>query len=734
MAHEIESALSSSLAEDDPDLNGFKAWLWSRERRLRWDNVINWMAEPTVQSVHIARLLTFTGQMGPAHDHWDVSDAAANVLRAAVLQCGRGSLLEFAKAFEALGAPPSLFIRVWYRAQGARMTSGWPAECVWPFFANSPEALEAGFDPTSPYAKEPGFDRCRLLDALAALPELSAAALARVVELATTPCRRTRDAAARFLQGAPGAQEVAVQRLTASFKIEKNETARDLILTALESLGDPVERHLPKEDLSRAAVVELAKPAPAALAWFPFAQLPLVHWAGGEDAVSPEVIQWFVIQSHRLKNPQPGATMRRYCQMFLPADREALEVFALGAWMANDLTPGSSGVSSRGVLALVAACGGAHVSAMAHQYLKEWHGVRPAQCRALLQMLAATDHPASMQLLLSAAERFRVKSVREEAAKQSQHLAARKGWSAEELSDRTIPWWGLDETGALSVSCDGSRLTALLTESLEIELTGAGEPPTEAQKTELSAIRHELRTLLRLQRDRLYEAMCGGRLWPFEDWSLFLRAHPVLRFYCRRLVWGVMEDGQITDTFRPLADGALTSAAGAVIQPSIDALVTLTHDCNSEVSIGDAWREHFKTHELSPLFPQFGRGALYPAADQLDDISLDDREGVIIDTLKLRDAAAEYGYCRGPEESGGWCFSYVKRFPALALEAVVEFTGDQAPEHNRYVALRRLSLRSLAPVNAGAPTPLGEIPPILLSECWNDLHQIAASGAEPPTS
>lgn len=733
LAHEIESAVYTSPAEDDPDANAFKQWLWSRERRLHWGNVVLWASDPSVRPIHIARLLTFTGQMrNDSGDGWSLSHTAASVLRAVVLQCGKGSLLEFARSFEALGAPPSLFIREWYTRRGAQMTSGWPADCVWPFFASSPEALDAGFDPAASEAAPSGFDRLRLFDALASLPELSGSLQSRVIELAAAPDLPTRAAAMRLLGLIPDGVEAAVEYLTASARSEKDEAARDRLLSALTSLGEPIERHLLRQDLAVAAFVELSKRTPVALAWFPFAQLPEVRWASDQEPVSPEIVQWFIIRSHRLKNTQPGAIMRRYCQMFESSDREALGVFTLGAWMAKDLTSGGSGVSSRGLLALVASCGGAHVAAMSHQYLKEWRNLRPAQCRALLQMLAATDHPAAMQLLLTAAERFRARGLADEIGRQVTHLASRMGWTAEELNDRSIPRLGLDESGVLSIDCGGGvALAARLTERLEIEPANDAEPASDTRRKALSAVRSELRTVLCQQRDRLYEAMCGGRTWPFEDWSLFIRAHPVLRYYCRRLVWAIIQDDEITSSFRPLSGGSLTSATDDIVQPPLDARVTLLHDCTTDDAAREAWRDHFKRNELSPLFPQFGRGPLFLSGDQLDDISLDDCEGVVIDTLKLRDAAAEHGYARGPEDREGWCFSYVRRFPTLSLEAVIEFTGDQAPEHNRYVALRCLSLRSLARGEGASPVPLSEIPPVLLSECWNDLHEIAALGSSP---
>jgi hypothetical protein len=69
----------------------------------------------------------------------------------------------------------------------------------------------------------------------------------------------------------------------------------------------------------------------------------------------------------------------------------------------------------------------------------------------------------------------------------------------------------------------------------------------------------------------------------------------------------------------------------------------------------------------------------------------------------------------------------------LGIEAVLEFTGNGLPEQNRTVALTTLHFERVAaegePANPGAKMALGEMPPVLLSECWNDIRQIAAEGS-----
>src|SRR2546427_7931299 len=96
------------------------------------------------------------------------------------------------------------------------------------------------------------------------------------------------------------------------------------------------------------------------------------------------------------------------------------------------------------------------------RYLKEWYGIRGAQCKALIQMLAWVDHPAAIQLLLSVGNRFRTKGIREEAEKYVQLLAERKGWTRDELSDRTIPTAGFDEEGKLEIDYGARKFVATL--------------------------------------------------------------------------------------------------------------------------------------------------------------------------------------------------------------------------------------------------------------------------------
>jgi hypothetical protein len=373
--------------------------------------------------------------------------------------------------------------------------------------------------------------------------------------------------------------------------------------------------------------------------------------------------------------------------------------------------------------------------------------MRAAQCRALLQMLVWVEHKTATQLLLAVGSRFRTKSIQEEANKQATALAERKGWTVAELADRTIPSAGLDDDGVLVLDFGPRQFTAKLNEDLEFVLTDPDGKPIkslpeprkdddEAKATETkkfySAAKKELKSVVGLQRDRLYEAMCTQRTWPFEDWNTYLNRHPIARHHCQRLVWAIVREDKVVNLFRPLADGSLTDVNDDPLTIKPDESIRLAHECQIKPEESQAWRNHFKDYEIEPLFEQFGRPNFDLPEERKQEDELADFRGHLVETFKLRGRATKLGYTRGQAQDGGWFFDYQKRFPTLGINAVLEFTGNGMPEENRTVALTSFHFDRVSPDGGGAQgdakMTLGEVPPVLLTECWNDIRQIAAEG------
>jgi hypothetical protein len=542
----------------------------------------------------------------------------------------------------------------------------------------------------------------------------------------------------------------AIEPLIAAAKREEKLETRHAMLIALELLDAPLDTFLDRSALQREAASGLAGGIPPELEWFPFPRLPPVHWSDTNQPVAPEIVQWWVIAGFKRKDPQPGLLVRRFCAQLVPAERLSLGQFVLDTWVAQEAytRKGPVALTCKGILALAGACCGGQAAATAGRYLAKWPRKRAGQCRALVQMLAWVDHPAAMQLLLAVSSRFRPATVQDEARQLSMALAERKHWTLEQMADRAIPCAGLDEKGELQLSYGVRGFTARLDAQLQLSLVdSAGKPlktlpaprkaddaalAQEARKT-FSAATKELKSILQIQRQRLYEAMCVQRGWSFEDWDLCLHRHPVMRHLCQRLVWAAVREGESALCFRSLADGSLTDAHDNAVRLQSGHRISLAHQTGLPAEACRDWEQHLADYEVQPLFPQFGLPSPSLSPGQPQQTDLGDFKGYLIDAFTLRGKAGGLGYNRGLALDGGVFYEYLKPFPSLGINAVIAFTGNAMPEQNRKVALTELYF---SPVNdpenplseRQTRIPLAEVPPHLLCECWNHLRAIAAGG------
>lgn len=690
----------------------------------------------------------------------------------------------------------------------------WEDEAVWPYFAERPHLLEACFQRNS-NERYAAYGRKNAFDVLRAFPEAPPSLLKVMWELALGNAKSDRAAAQAVVEKSPGWQErvigaladgafarraiaaqwlgkrgvaAAVEPLKQAMKQEKQDVAKAAMMEALERLDVAIEQFLNRGQLGKEAEKTVKKGVPLQLAWFPFDRLPEVHWKDNGQPVPPEIIQHFLLQAFRMKTPEPSPLLRRYCEMFDPAERERLGDFVFQQWLERDLKHkytedearaeakknapnhpwfyGSlpdmekmlyetyrrervSAIKEKGLLAVAGACCGPNSVRQIEAYLKEWYGYRASQCKALIAMLASVEHPSAVQLLLSTANRFRTKSIRQEAEKYVHLLAERKDWTIGQLADRTIPSAGFDESGSVALDFGPRQFVVKLDDRLNVSLLNEGgkaikslpapgknddAEKAQAAKKQFAALKKELKQIVKQQTERLYESMCTERTWRFDEWDEHLLRHPIVRTLCRRLVWAVMRDDVVTQTFRPLEDGTLTDVEDNAVSVAPDATLRIAHSVLVPAETAAAWQTHLADYEVAPLFSQFGRAAYKTPEEKRSETEMTEFEGWIVETFTLRGIAAKAGYTRGAPQDGGWFHEYHKQFTGLGLQATIEFSGNSLPEENRKAALIKLYFTRLSPqeLNDGyhrpAPLRLGDVPPVLLSECYQDLRAMASSG------
>lgn len=594
-----------------------------------------------------------------------------------------------------------------------------------------------------------------------------------------------RAVAARWL--GKRSERRAAERLRAVLAKEKNAVVQDALLTALANLGVESEDLFDVDRLTADAKRRISKaPLPPGLSWIPFDSLPAIRNRRTGEPIDRSLAVWWVVQAFKLKSPEPGGLLRR---QLATVDRDDLQTFGeavLRAWIDFDTMPmtqsevsdaarrelsrlkkeasywgdelalpsipeierrlsaqpSGSAIKAKGILAIAATAGGGSVVRLAIEYVREWYGLRAAQCKALVRMLAWIDDREAIQFLTATARRFWTAGVRTEAQRALEALAERRGWPVEKLADCMVPDAGLDGHGRMVLDFGARRFVAELDPGLRLQVRdesgdlrkdlpkpGVRDDPNlaEAARKQFGKARRLLRVVGKEQTDRLFAAVCVQRRWPREDWQDDLLRHPVLERLCRRLVWR-WESGERFATFRPVGDQRAIHADGATTKLPDDATVFLAHDLNTTPSEAIPWIEHFEGYAVEPLFPQLNRGLPDLAGTELSGLSIDDFSGASIDVSRLGVVARRLGYQRGEAIDGPTFYDYRRQFPALRLEVRIDFSGQDFGEHGPHKAeLGALTFWRKGPQAGGATRrlSLADVPPVLLVESYRDYREIA---------
>ena len=639
-------------------------------------------------------------------------------------------------------------------------------EVSWPWYAEHLELLRKSLTNTETAP--------RALEIIEAFPRIPAELLPVIAEIAVGSSKVNRPLAQAALRSHPRVRELAEQGLAArtvegrvsaaawvgslgraasvpavrtALAKEKKEVVRAALLSALGRCGGDARELLSPEVLGAEAVRGLADGTPASLNWFDMEALPAATWADG-SAIDPRIIQWWVVLAEKLKNPSGRGLIDLYLSLLKPADAAAISAHVTRSWMVKDThrpsaahrrTYTSSAMADKGLLAFAVRMEGGELAGLVRSYMRD-NPSRRAQFEALVHALHANSSPEALQVLLSIARRHKMSSVQRTAEALAQEVAEERGWSAEELADRTIPTAGFSDDGLLHVSYGPREFMGRLTPDFRIELadsagktlkslpaarSGEDGDAVKAAKKQLTAARKEARAVLTLQSGRLYEAMCAGRTWPVPEWRRHLVSHPLVGRLVTRLVWLMIPaDGGEQVAFRPTEDGALIGIDDAELDLSDDAAVALAHRTAVSADQAAAWQAHMADYEVTPLFDQLS--ATLPNTVRGQKV-LTDLQGHVTDTLTLRGAATTRGYRRGAVMDGGTFDTYIKDFASANVTAVLSFTGSWVPEGNMACAIIGLSFAC-----QGQEIELAAVPSVLLAECYADYKAMAALGPFDP--
>ncbi len=577
----------------------------------------------------------------------------------------------------------------------------------------------------------------------------------------------------------------SVKALRARLKKEKSDPVRAALIIALERLGVDLSDIIGPASLIAEAEKANAKTPPKLPEWLVANRLPQVRFKDGSSVPQPVVEYWLAL-AIRLKDPAAHGQFGIYLDQLVPEDAKALSGWVLESWITYDTAAATheeaaayaaanyqshwrwyasnnsqqareniialitrekmgemvnSGSDTKGLLALACRADATWAAGRVRWFLKK-HGRRSNQAMALLEAIAGIGKPAALQVVIAASARLKQKSTQARAAEIAQRYAEDRGWSVEELADRTVPTAGFEDDGTLDLPCgeDARLYVARLDAHLAIHLFNPDGKPVKAlpagddenskeSKKAFSAARKELGQIVTLQGERLFEAMCVERQWPVADWRMAFHEHPVMRRLIERLVWqGLDAEGQPQGLFRPTQEGDFTDAADNEVAIDEFAAVRLAHGALVDAETCRAWIQHLKDYEVKPFIAQFDNVRAPLTPEQAEAEAITDRQGWAADSRALRGVAEKRGYQRVMGDGGG-CHEYAKEFRSHGITATIWHTGSYAHDENNRVAITELKFSR---EGRRGTYRLKDVPPVMLAECWADYHAVAAKGAFDP--
>jgi len=518
---------------------------------------------PDCQVAHIVRLLHV---LGPIRRHGvrlvgGITEVAAKTLDAfREAHSPKATLEDIADVLRAADLPEELLLDASFEEYIPMFD--WEADACWPFLARHVDRLERSIAPiplnNQAYRQERMLARERTLIALRKFPmtppklvaplwDLAVASTKKDRSLVQPICDRWNDLLPRLTtllaSSQPATRAIAAEwlgrrkesglaeLLLAAARKETNDVTLDAMLNAIERQGGAVDEFLDLDRLQADAAKHLRNGPPKTLGWFPWKDLPTVRWRGSQKEVPRETLQWLIVQSVKLKSPEAGASLRRYCARMEPSDRERFGEFVLDAWIRGDLQPKlpldeaiayakkrapdrlkgyetieranrrgdpdhepyhpltlpaveqeileetladlGSKAADKGMLAVASACCGDAAASHVQAYVEQWCSKRAPQCKSLIAMLAGVDSPEAIRCLLSMPSQIRAAKMRGEVEALIATVAERNGWTEDELADRSMPTYGFDEQGRLLLSYGIRAFVARLKSLGKLELLDA---------------------------------------------------------------------------------------------------------------------------------------------------------------------------------------------------------------------------------------------------------------------
>ncbi|MEV4343826.1 DUF4132 domain-containing protein [Actinoplanes sp. NPDC049596] len=363
-----------------------------------------------------------------------------------------------------------------------------------------------------------------------------------------------------------------------------------------------------------------------------------------------------------------------------------------------------------------------------------------------ITILAAIGSDVALMRLHGIAQRAKFKGLKNAANEKMAEVAQGLGLSAEQLGDRLVPDFGLDEAGSLRLDYGPRSFTVGFDEQLRPFVAGSdgkrlkalpkpgarddAELAPQAYK-QFSALKKDVRTVATDQVRRLERAMVTGRRWSAGEFRQLFVGHPLLWHIVRRLVWAVWDaSSEPLGAIRVAEDRTFSTVEDEETSLPEDATVGVAHPLH----LGDdlaVWSELFADYEILQPFAQLGRATFTLTEEEAQTSRLARFESITVPTTKLLGLERRGWRREDPQDAGiqgrfelavaagvevaveiepGIAIGYIDEFTEQKITMVMLHNGTGNRWHN----------------DPRGQLALGGLDPVVASEIIRDLTEVTA--------
>ncbi|WP_329253647.1 DUF4132 domain-containing protein [Actinoallomurus sp. NBC_01490] len=232
-----------------------------------------------------------------------------------------------------------------------------------------------------------------------------------------------------------------------------------------------------------------------------------------------------------------------------------------------------------------------------------------------LEVLAGIGSEIALMHLNGIAQRVKFKALKDRAREKIEEVAEGLRLSPEQLADRLVPDFGLDDQGSMVLDYGPRRFVVGFDEQLKpyvLDETGKRRKDLPApgardddkalgERKRFAALKKDVRTVAGDLIRRLETAMVTRRGWSTAEFADLFVGHPLTWHIARRLVWVGVGGAE----FRIAEDRTLADRDDNTV-PVPDGPIRIAHPLDLPGTL-EAWSEVFGDYEILQPFPQLGR-------------------------------------------------------------------------------------------------------------------------------